>query len=179
MSTHAAQRLVSLFHLLARRYNRLQAAAEGAAEPPTPTAAYAAADSPLTPWLPAPTPQQQALQGAHQAAQQQDAQQQQQQQDAQQAAEQQDAQQQQPQPRVEAVAQQQGLAAGGGVSEQQELELQLYADFLRIVLEVRALLGQPVCMPWLSGRGWPCQASPACSPATTLRRPACRSSTAS
>ncbi|KAL4432564.1 hypothetical protein ABPG77_000501 [Micractinium sp. CCAP 211/92] len=136
MSTHAAQRLVSLFHLLARRYNRLQAAAEGAAEPPTPTAAYAAADSPLTPWLPAPTPQQQALQGAHQAAQQQDAQQQQQQQDAQQAAEQQQAQQQQLQPRVEAVAQQQGLAAGGGVSEQQELELQLYADFLRIVLEI-------------------------------------------
>lgn len=128
MSTHAAQRLVSLFHLLARRYNRLQAAAEGAAMPSTPTTAYTAADSPLTPWLPAPTPQQQALQGAHPAAQQQDAP------PPQQDAGQQPGQQ-QLQPRVEAVAQQ-APAAGGGVSEQQELELQLYADFLRIVLEI-------------------------------------------
>ncbi|KAL4436850.1 hypothetical protein ABPG75_003989 [Micractinium tetrahymenae] len=149
MSTHAAQRLVSLFHLLARRYNRLQAAAEGAAMPPTPTTAYAAADSPLTPWLPAPTSQQQALQGAHQAAAQagehlqQDAQQaapQAQHAEQQQGAQQQGAEQQhdqQPlQPWVEAVAQQQAPAAGAGVSEQQELQLQLYADFLRIVLEI-------------------------------------------
>ncbi|KAL4457338.1 hypothetical protein ABPG75_012203, partial [Micractinium tetrahymenae] len=137
MSTHAAQRLVSLFHLLARRYNRLQADAEGAAMPLTPTTAYTAADSPLTPWLPAPTPQQQALQGAHQAAQAAEhAAQAEQQQGGQQqqGAEQQHAQQ-ELQPRVEAVAQQQAPAAGAGVSEQQELELQLYADFLRIVLE--------------------------------------------
>ncbi|KAL4457337.1 hypothetical protein ABPG75_012202, partial [Micractinium tetrahymenae] len=137
MSTHAAQRLVSLFHLLARRYNRPQADAEGAAMPLTPTTAYTAADSPLTPWLPAPTPQQQALQGAHQAAQAAEhAAQAEQQQGGQQqqGAEQQHAQQ-ELQPRVEAVAQQQAPAAGAGVSEQQELELQLYADFLRIVLE--------------------------------------------
>ncbi|KAL4436991.1 hypothetical protein ABPG75_004130, partial [Micractinium tetrahymenae] len=138
MSTHAAQRLASLFHLLARRYNRLQADAEGAAMPLTPTTAYTAADSPLTPWLPAPTPQQQALQGAHQAAQAAEhAAQAEQQQGGQQqqGAEQQHAQQ-ELQPRVEAVAQQQAPAAGAGVSEQQELELQLYADFLRIVLEI-------------------------------------------
>lgn len=121
MSTHAAQRLVSLFHLLARRYNRLQAAAEGAAMPPTPTAASAAAGSPTAPWLPAPTPQQQALQGTHEASQQQH----------QQQAEQHHAHQQ--------LEQQAPAGTRGAVSEQQQLELQLYADFLRIVLEVRAL----------------------------------------
>lgn len=126
LSTHAAQRLVSLFHLLARRYSRLQAAAEGMPPPPTPNDLLSPSlESPLTPWTPAASPapgpdapaaapqQQQGQQGAAGA---------------------------------EAAGQGAGVtgAAGGsgeapaGASEAAELELQLYADFLRIVLEVGA-----------------------------------------
>lgn len=130
MSTHAAQRLVSLFHLLARRYNRLQAIADGTAPPPTPLSP-GALESPQTPWSPALTPQQQqgqeaaagaavaaAAVGSGQAASGQGMAETQQQGLGQQQGQQQ---------------QQQGQ---GQASEQQELELQLYADFLRIVLEI-------------------------------------------
>ena len=118
LSTHAAQRLVSLFHLLARRYNRLQAAAEGADVPPTPTA-DASALSPLTPWTPAGGP----ATAATATSQQQSGAEQQQQVQRQQTPEPPQAQQQQQQQQQQ-------------TPEQRELELQLYADFLRIVLEV-------------------------------------------
>jgi hypothetical protein len=126
--------LVSLFHLLARRYNRLQAAAEGADVPPTPTA-DASVLSPLTPWTPAEGP---TAAPAATSQQQSGAEQQQQQQQRQQTPEPPQAQQQQQQQ----------------TPEQRELELQLYADFLRIVLEVgEGLDGCWRVVGWLVGLG--------------------------
>ena len=104
--------------------------------PPTPTyAAGASLESPLTPWTPAvpsgtaPAGQQQQQQGltaGQQAAAAQHAVQQQQQQQGGQAA------------GAAGIAQQhQQQQQAGPTAEQRELELQLYADFLRIVLEVR------------------------------------------
>ena len=124
---------MSLFHLLARRYSRLQVAAQGGAPllPPTPTAAAGALPSPLTPWTPADTPQQpDAAQQAPQHPQPTAA-------TTQQSAA--AAPLPQLQMRVEAAAEAQPSAASAAAqqdAEQQELELQLYADFLRIVLEV-------------------------------------------
>ncbi|PSC74556.1 dymeclin-like isoform X1 [Micractinium conductrix] len=134
MSTHAAQRLVSLFHLLARRYSKLQAAAEGSGQPPTPSASMQL-ESPVTPWSAAPTPQQQAEGAAAGSApgglpvsrSAQDVAAQQQAGGQQAVAEGQAA----------ALAGQAAAAAQAGpAGEAAELELQLYADFLRIVLEI-------------------------------------------
>jgi hypothetical protein len=119
LSTHAAQRLVSLFHLLARRYSRLQAAADG-----TPSALLSPSlDSPQVPWTPADAPQAPAGVAAPPPAA-----------AAAEAAQQQQQQQQQEQLQRE----ESGQAGQEAASEAQELELQLYADFLRIVLEVRS-----------------------------------------
>ena len=114
--------------------------------PPTPTyAAGASLESPLTPWTPAvpsgtapagqqQQQQQQGLTAGQQAAAAQHAVQQQQQQLGGQAAGAAGAAQQQEQQPHGGVQQQQ---QAGPTAEQRELELQLYADFLRIVLEVR------------------------------------------
>lgn len=90
-------------------------------------------ESPLTPWTPAVPAGQQAAAAPVQPPGTQPA--------AGQAQAAQEAQQEAPQ-----QAQQD---QGGPSAEQRELELQLYADFLRIVLEVSCLVwGCCVTMPW-------------------------------
>jgi hypothetical protein len=189
LSTHASQRLVSLLHLLARRYSRLAAGAEGGLAPqlstllsPAPTldTPSLSVDNPLAPWVPATAGPATAASGsvpteAVRAALQQQAQQQEQQQQKHDqvqlaAADQQRqasvqlspwqlaSQQAQQQTATEVAVRLEPAAVGavtavpaappGGASEAQELELQLYADFLRIVLEV------PI--PAASHHSWVC-----------------------
>lgn len=135
--------------------------------PPTPTyAAAASLESPLTPWTPAITPAGNGTSGGQQPGQQQG----------------------QPGGQAGAAAEQQQQAGVGGqpagqqlagagaagqqagpTAEQRELELQLYADFLRIVLEASAS-DATSSMFCVVGSRRACCAAPA-APAAAAARP--------